>query len=504
LRFRRKVASLGAFALMLGTLTGVISVVQAGALVTGVPAARLYLPSSTQDVFTSGVSTKVTHMVTTFATGGVSVSTNTITVPTAGIYRVSASLAYESGGTTIPPGTYQAQVWVGSTQKRTWRFHSATNSIPVPNGSALLKLSATQKVSLHAFAVTSSGGPAGIGTGQSRGGTSNYLTVAWVGATLAPSISVHPSTEVVWGTRTRPNPHQITSLVTTNFAYGSMKLTGDTVVIPRTGIYEVSASLAYERTKATVPTGTYETWVRLKSGTSVRTVSQWATRSFTKAVVNPHGSMLLELAQTEKLSLWGWFANSLNYALTGVGATAPGQGASDNYLSVAWVSSLTGTPYAFASEPSNTKEWTIPSSTNRQITMKTKGFASGITESSGTTFTVPSTGVYEVSASLLYERGTSFCGKKACKLLTVPAGTYETQIWITGTQVRTWRMHNLSQYTQTTTLPSSVPQPTGATLLKLTAGQKVKVYGWQNSGSTAWVGFGGQTFNNFSLSWVTT
>ena len=114
------------------------------------------------------------------------------------------------------------------------------------------------------------------------------------------------------------------------------------------------------------------------------------------------------------------------------------------------------------------------------------------------TIIVPWTGVYEVSASLCFEIGGS----------TVPAATYETQVYVTGMEARLWEVRSVTGWTPHHVLWGEAPIPTGTSLLRLNAGQSVQLYAWQGSGQLIGVGWNsppqGRRDNYISLSWVGT
>ena len=83
-------------------------------IITGLPAGRM--SASAQTGFTSIQAKQVTSMSIAsgygFVTGGVTYSTNALTVPTTGYYQINASIGWSNtGGTTDPPsGVYQVFV----------------------------------------------------------------------------------------------------------------------------------------------------------------------------------------------------------------------------------------------------------------------------------------------------------------------------------------------------------------------------------------------------------
>jgi hypothetical protein len=112
------------------------------------------------------------------------------------------------------------------------------------------------------------------------------------------------------------------------------------------------------------------------------------------------------------------------------------------------------------------------------------------------TLVVPDSGIYEVSASLVFEVAGG----------TVPAATYETQVYVTGAPALSWAVRTWSGWTPHHVLPSQVPEPGGSSLLSLAAGQQVQLGAWEGAGQNIGVGWNiasmGKTANYLALSWV--
>ena len=160
----------------------------AGQVVHPVPAVQLY--AVTQTVVANGTRTVVQNLTTAFSLGGMRVLTrNTVVVPDSGAYAVSASLCFEVGGGTVPPATYETQVYVTgapalSWAVRTWSgwtpHHILPSQVAQPTGSSLLWLQAGQEVQLGAW--QGAGQNVGVGwDAPSMGRTANYLSLSWVG-----------------------------------------------------------------------------------------------------------------------------------------------------------------------------------------------------------------------------------------------------------------------------------------------------------------------------------
>lgn len=151
----------------------------------GNPAARLY--GVTQNVIPgTSTSTKVTSLSTDGTpAGGMTISSDSIVVPTTGWYEVNWSLQYENGGGGIAnSGVYASQIFKtpsgGSpTQIRGFGDTGLVGTTPQRTGSDLIYCTALDALSLYAY--QTSGSNAGVCfNGAGMGGQSNYLSASLV------------------------------------------------------------------------------------------------------------------------------------------------------------------------------------------------------------------------------------------------------------------------------------------------------------------------------------
>lgn len=136
-------------------------------------AGRMYAGSQT--VISSDVVTQVTSLVQDFAQGGVTCASNAITVPSQGVYAVSASIGWQNSGGNVPAGDYVAFVFVNGSEVRRGRVSTAQADEP--------EVPISDSVFLHAGDVLTLYGDQNSGANQATNPGTNFT---WLSATLIP------------------------------------------------------------------------------------------------------------------------------------------------------------------------------------------------------------------------------------------------------------------------------------------------------------------------------
>jgi len=93
-------------------------------LVSGTVAGRMYATS--QVLVTSAAGHSIPTLLTDFLLGGMTRNSNSLVVPIAGIYAVSALLIWQASGGSPPSGFYETQIWKNGAQVRALGGYHAT------------------------------------------------------------------------------------------------------------------------------------------------------------------------------------------------------------------------------------------------------------------------------------------------------------------------------------------------------------------------------------------
>ncbi len=134
------------------------------------PAGRL--SETTQTVAASATFTQITGITTDFLRGGVTVSSNGLVVPIAGVYRVSGAVGW--GGSVAT--SYITAVYRNGSIVRRWdaALPAGGSGIPGPNGSDLMLLAANDTLTLYGYQAS------GANLGTIVSGADTYLSAELV------------------------------------------------------------------------------------------------------------------------------------------------------------------------------------------------------------------------------------------------------------------------------------------------------------------------------------
>jgi hypothetical protein len=143
--------------------------------IRGNPTGRLF--ASTQTVIASGVGgAQVTGMTTDFLRGGMTVASNSLVVPVAGIYRVSASIEWQFSGGVVAAGALITTIKKNGTAVREWQSYNGASSTAGPGGSDDILCAAGDTLSLN--------GSQGSGSNAGTRPNSSALQYTWLASEL--------------------------------------------------------------------------------------------------------------------------------------------------------------------------------------------------------------------------------------------------------------------------------------------------------------------------------
>lgn len=128
-----------------------------------------------QTILSSGTAAQITSLTTDYARGGVTIASNTLTVPVAGLYLISAAIQWQANsGGVLAAGNYATSIYRnGGANYRQWWSYSAAAMNPTTGGSDGAVLAAGDTLTLYGYQ----------GTGSNEA-TSFSISTTWLSATL--------------------------------------------------------------------------------------------------------------------------------------------------------------------------------------------------------------------------------------------------------------------------------------------------------------------------------
>jgi hypothetical protein len=142
-----------------------LAALQTGQGQRATPGGHLY--ASTQTVMASStVPAQVVNMSADFLRGGVTLSSNGLVVPVAGIYQVSVAVEWQVAGSAIGSGALITQIKQNGSGVREWQSYNGATAVAGPGGTDLVSCAANDTITLYASQASGSN----AGTRPNSGG----------------------------------------------------------------------------------------------------------------------------------------------------------------------------------------------------------------------------------------------------------------------------------------------------------------------------------------------